>query len=131
MGYPTNRKGYKLYDLETHAIFSSRDIIFYKNIFPYSSSSGSDCSQPILCVLVSHYDYLEDCLLHTSPINNEITFTEPNGNNNTKYPCISSILVVFSLFTSKKIHICNCLIEAGKLWLATKKNIFLQRALKT
>lgn len=35
MGYPSNQKGYKLYDLNTHQTFLSRDVLFFEHIFPF------------------------------------------------------------------------------------------------
>ncbi|XP_074288592.1 uncharacterized protein LOC141613749 [Silene latifolia] len=34
LGYPFGKKGYKLYDLEKHIVFVSRDVIFREHIFP-------------------------------------------------------------------------------------------------
>ncbi|GKV47966.1 hypothetical protein SLEP1_g54814 [Rubroshorea leprosula] len=33
VGYPAGQKGYKVYDLETNKIFTSRDVVFYENQF--------------------------------------------------------------------------------------------------
>lgn len=38
IGYPYNIKGYKLFDLSTHSVFVSRDVVFHETIFPYHSS---------------------------------------------------------------------------------------------
>ena len=35
IGYPMRKKGYKVCDMESHKIFTSRDIIFYENRFPF------------------------------------------------------------------------------------------------
>ena len=35
-GYPFNIKGYKLYDLQSHSIFISKDVIIHETTFPYS-----------------------------------------------------------------------------------------------
>lgn len=35
VGYPFEVKGYKLYDLETHSTFVSRDVIFHESSFPF------------------------------------------------------------------------------------------------
>jgi len=35
LGYPYSQKAYKLLDLETHKIFTSRDVHFHENIFPF------------------------------------------------------------------------------------------------
>ncbi|CAO2829808.1 unnamed protein product [Amaranthus hypochondriacus] len=41
IGYPFGQNSYKLYDLETHSTFTSRDVIFHEIIFPYTESSDS------------------------------------------------------------------------------------------
>ena len=35
LGYPYSQKAYKLFDLETKKIFTSRDVHFHENIFPF------------------------------------------------------------------------------------------------
>ncbi|KAM1845504.1 hypothetical protein ACFX13_019802 [Malus domestica] len=35
VGYPLGQKGYKVYDLQTHKFFSSRDVTFYESTFPF------------------------------------------------------------------------------------------------
>ncbi|XP_074290436.1 uncharacterized protein LOC141617153 [Silene latifolia] len=35
IGYPQNKKGWKVFDLATREIFISRDVYFYENSFPY------------------------------------------------------------------------------------------------
>ena len=52
LGYPCNIKGFKLYDLDTHAIFVSRDVFFHEFVFPYVSSSNGSIpfnSLPLPC----------------------------------------------------------------------------------
>ena len=52
LGYPPNVKGYKLFDLDTHSVFVSRDVMFHESVFPYSSSSSgstSSTSLPLPC----------------------------------------------------------------------------------
>lgn len=34
--YPFGKKAYKVLDLETHKVFSSRDVVFHETIFPYT-----------------------------------------------------------------------------------------------
>jgi len=36
LGYHFHQKGYKLFDLHTHSIFISRDVIFHESIFPFA-----------------------------------------------------------------------------------------------
>ncbi|RVW60610.1 Retrovirus-related Pol polyprotein from transposon RE1 [Vitis vinifera] len=51
LGYPVGQKAYKLYDLDTHQMFTSRDVVFHETIFPYESipfpSSNSDPVIPL------------------------------------------------------------------------------------
>ena len=34
IGYPFNVKGHKVFDLHTHTVFISRDVVFHESIFP-------------------------------------------------------------------------------------------------
>ena len=36
LGYPCNQKAYKVMDLTSHKIFTSRDIVFHETFFPFS-----------------------------------------------------------------------------------------------
>ena len=38
VGYPSSQKAYQVYDLDIRQCFSSRDVIFHENIFPFSTS---------------------------------------------------------------------------------------------
>ena len=51
MGYPHGKKGWKLYDLETHEIIVSRDVVFYEHIYPFSLAQNrqlKSASSPML-----------------------------------------------------------------------------------
>lgn len=37
LGYPLNVKGYKLYDLESHSVFVSKDVVLHKDISPFDN----------------------------------------------------------------------------------------------
>ncbi|KAM1951510.1 hypothetical protein ACFX15_006114 [Malus domestica] len=39
LGYPRDKKAYKVYDLETHKIFTNRDVIFLEDTFPFDPST--------------------------------------------------------------------------------------------
>lgn len=41
IGYPIGQKACKLYDIESNKFFTSSDVIFHENIFPYESISSS------------------------------------------------------------------------------------------
>ena len=68
LGYPCNIKGYKLYDLDTHSIFVSRDVVFHESVFPYvSSSNGSISSNPLPLPCASPVPSLHDDPLLSKP----------------------------------------------------------------
>ena len=46
LGYPFNVKGYKVFDIESHTIFVSRDVIFHESVFPFVSNSCGSIQQP-------------------------------------------------------------------------------------
>lgn len=39
IGYLANVIGYKLYDLESHKVFISCDVVFHESVFPFQTSS--------------------------------------------------------------------------------------------
>lgn len=46
-------KAYKLFDLDSHIVFISRDLVFHESIFPYASlpsTSNLSSSLPLPCV---------------------------------------------------------------------------------
>ncbi|XP_071739103.1 uncharacterized protein [Rutidosis leptorrhynchoides] len=47
LGYPPHQKGYKLYNLQTHSTFVSRDVKFFEHIFPYSAQSIQRFLKPL------------------------------------------------------------------------------------
>jgi len=48
VGYPYNIKGYKLFDLSSHTLIVSRDVIFHKDVFPYHAHFKSSYPQNII-----------------------------------------------------------------------------------
>lgn len=54
LGYPVGQKANKLFDLTTHQMFTSRDVVFHETIFPYESiPPTSSTSVPVLPLSVS------------------------------------------------------------------------------
>ena len=54
LGFPFNVKGFKVFDLNSHIVFVSRDVTFHENVFPFVSNSNNSvqqpCSIPVSCV---------------------------------------------------------------------------------
>ena len=48
IGYPYGMKGYKLYDLQLHNVFVSRDVVFHENIFPFALIHQNSPRDPVL-----------------------------------------------------------------------------------
>ena len=46
VGYPYGKKGWRLYGLETHEFFVSRDVQFYETEFPFASRPNDDLVLP-------------------------------------------------------------------------------------
>lgn len=42
LGYPHGKKGYKVYDLVSHKVYSSTDVVFHEHIFPYHHIKSSN-----------------------------------------------------------------------------------------
>jgi hypothetical protein len=47
IGYPVGRKAFKLFNLSTKKIFTSRDVRFHENVFPYASTQSALPSSPL------------------------------------------------------------------------------------
>ena len=47
IGYPYGQKGYRVYEIENRRVFTSRDVIFYEDQFPFSNYSSPSHS-PVL-----------------------------------------------------------------------------------
>ena len=48
IGYPYNVKGYKLFDLLSHTILISRDVVFHEKIFPFSVTEAISSSSSLI-----------------------------------------------------------------------------------
>ena len=70
-GYPLGQKGYRLYDLDTYNFFSSRDVVFHENLFPFSTSPS---------------DYSDDSPTLPNTSHDSILLPEPNSSPDTTSP---------------------------------------------
>jgi hypothetical protein len=80
-------KGYKLYDLNLHTVFVSRDVVFHENIFPFALKYPISATDSVLPLLVPMHEStlpLLDPLLPNSPP------SSPSNQNSTSEPCMSS-----------------------------------------
>lgn len=46
IGYPSNKKGYKLFDLESQSILYIRDVTFKEQRFPFNPTHFKACHMP-------------------------------------------------------------------------------------
>lgn len=69
MGYGTNQKGYKLYDLEAKSFFISRDVHFLEHIFPFRHCSTGTSA---LSKLVSEDGFFVPIRKSYPPINDDL-----------------------------------------------------------
>ena len=67
IGYPFNVKGYKVFDLHTHTVFISRDVVFHEFVFPFQSTaspSNTDLPVPLPCSTPLPFDNLSSSSSH-------------------------------------------------------------------
>ncbi|GKE45062.1 retrovirus-related pol polyprotein from transposon TNT 1-94 [Tanacetum coccineum] len=97
IGYPPGQKGYKLYNLETHEVFCSRDVSFQETIFPFkkdcvsSESSSSKHQWPMKDIVEDEGSVPCSCsVLDISPENDEPNTPSkhdmPNNSSETVMP---------------------------------------------
>lgn len=77
IGYPIGQKAYKLYDLDTHQVFTSCDVVFHEDVFPYESTSHpSSDLMPVIPVVVDESPTRENDLTTLHP-----TTTDPSSSD--------------------------------------------------
>ncbi|KAF7139465.1 hypothetical protein RHSIM_Rhsim07G0258800 [Rhododendron simsii] len=82
VGYPMGQMGYRVYDLITHEFFTSRDVIFHEQIFPYRGTNFSEASQTVLPLPIA-----DNCPSYAS----ESTTNEPENPDLNEPPHIQSL----------------------------------------
>ncbi|XP_074288906.1 uncharacterized protein LOC141614050 [Silene latifolia] len=55
-GYPYGKKGWRVYDIETRTYFSSRDVVFIENEFPFKALPTSNPTSTIVPSLTTPFD---------------------------------------------------------------------------
>ncbi|CAN1347700.1 Retrovirus-related Pol polyprotein from transposon RE2 [Linum perenne] len=76
LGTVAGIKGHKIYDLHTHTIFVSRDVLFHENIFPFLSTSHEHTSS-------IHDPVASDVLFPAGYSLDHPTFEAPRGPSHT------------------------------------------------
>jgi hypothetical protein len=80
VGYPYNIKGYKLFDLSSHTLIVSRDVIFHEDVFPYHAHFKSSYPQYHNLVLPNP---ISDCadidIVHPTSSSPNSNFPEPTS----------------------------------------------------
>ncbi|GJX00624.1 cysteine-rich receptor-like protein kinase 8 [Tanacetum coccineum] len=61
LGYPSNQKGYKFYNLMTHSSFVSRDAVFHEDVFPFATDSLDSFVSPVPTTFPCHYKSTTNC----------------------------------------------------------------------
>ena len=68
---------YKDYNLATRTIYTSKDVLFYKHVFPFRDSCIQPSTHPVMQLSISEFPNAEDTLPHvgysssSSPIDND------------------------------------------------------------
>ncbi|KAA8529960.1 hypothetical protein F0562_034436 [Nyssa sinensis] len=75
-GYPYGHKGCRIYDIESHSIYTSRDVIFHEGIFPFRDVPRFFAPSSTVIPLLVHDNKNFDFSPHPSP-------PVPNGHVDT------------------------------------------------
>lgn len=81
MGYPFAQKAYKVYNLQTHNILISRDIIFHESHFPFHKAT--DHTSPFPTIYLPNVQPLPDVSSYPSPSFTQKSFPNYPPQENT------------------------------------------------
>ncbi|KAL0378847.1 UNVERIFIED_CONTAM: Retrovirus-related Pol polyprotein from transposon TNT 1-94 [Sesamum radiatum] len=96
LGYAMTQKAYKLYDLDDHATFTSRDVLFHENVFPYATDSSitpPSYSPPVvpICYDDPTLDSSTDSYVAPTP------YTTLESHSSTSFPDTSPLVIPTSV----------------------------------
>lgn len=87
LGYPTGYKGYKLLDLESHAVFVSRNVVFHETEFPFKTSEflndSVDMFPNTILPMPSPLHYVDSMPLPSMHTDCSVHPLDPNTSNHT------------------------------------------------
>ncbi|KAL4385154.1 hypothetical protein GQ457_15G011160 [Hibiscus cannabinus] len=69
LGFPKHSKGYRLFDISTHKVFISRDVVFSENIFPFKVAEKSVSLKEIVLPTCDTNGSLDDLDIGISYLN--------------------------------------------------------------
>ncbi|KAL4388539.1 hypothetical protein GQ457_09G023790 [Hibiscus cannabinus] len=71
LGFPKHSKGYRLFDINRHKVFISRDVVFSENIFPFKVAEKSVCLKEIVLPTCDTNGSLDDLDIGASYLNKD------------------------------------------------------------
>ena len=101
LGYTLGFKGYKLYDLQTHELFHSRDVLFQEHIFPFKQQSlihepsGSVKGSPSLFPDIDPLFFTADS--SPSPTSYDSSSAPSNSQLDSTFPVVLILTLIFNL----------------------------------
>ncbi|GAA0184678.1 transmembrane signal receptor [Lithospermum erythrorhizon] len=85
IGYSSAQKDYKLYDLMSHEVFISRDVVFHETVFPFSQSVMSSANTPVPVIDSISFDppIHESSLpvMNNMPVSQDIVDVDPESHS--------------------------------------------------
>ncbi|KAL2243882.1 UNVERIFIED_CONTAM: hypothetical protein Sindi_0506200, partial [Sesamum indicum] len=89
-GYPHGQKAYKLYDLDTHTTFVSRNVQFHEDVFPFALCSPPSPRIPIPIIPLDAYTHGAPAVT-TSSFSSTPSSPHPPSNDVTHPPSAPSV----------------------------------------
>ncbi|KAH0773131.1 hypothetical protein KY290_010268 [Solanum tuberosum] len=77
LGYAVSQKGYKLLDIESKLVFVSRDVLFFKDIFPFQATGLDEANELEPTMFTHTNDGLTPCVVFWNMDQNQITSVQP------------------------------------------------------
>jgi hypothetical protein len=111
IGYPYNIKGYKLFDLSTHTVFVSRDVVFHENVFPYHPHfqfSPFQSPNIVLPVPIPDSNVVFPSIPDPTPldpISSDLSI--PSSASPSPFPDVSSVIPTSVPFIRKSLRVKN------------------------
>ncbi|XP_074265296.1 uncharacterized protein LOC141587721 [Silene latifolia] len=94
--YPFNQKGYKLYDLEDHIVYTCRDVVFKETLFPYyrldSSIDHHTPMLPVVTYMVEFTDWFLPADHESVPSTYSITSSNAANNDLSTDQAVNEII---------------------------------------